>query len=134
MCKLFNLVLQHGYVPASFGAGIIIPLVKDRLGDISKVDNYRAITVGCVISKAFELCISNKFGNFLTSHELQFGFKKDIGCANAVYVVQQIVEHFNSRGSSVYISSLDASKAFDRVNHSILFNKINLSQCPPLFN
>jgi len=70
----------------------------------------------------FELSL----GNFLNSHDLQFGFKKDIGCANAVYVVQQVVKHFTSRSSAVCISSLDASKAFDRVNLSwhILFEKL----------
>ena len=52
---------------------------------------------------------------FLYSNDLQFGFKKGIGCANAIHVVQQVVEHFNVRGSTVFISSLDASKAFDRV-------------------
>jgi hypothetical protein len=124
LCKLFNLILQHGYVPANFGSGIIIPLVKDRLGDVSKIDNYRAITVGSFFSKIFELCVSSKFGNFLNSNDLQFGFKKGIGCANAVYAVQQVVEHFNNRGSIVFVSSLDASKAFDRVNHDILINKL----------
>ena len=49
LCRLFNLILQHGYVPSAFCVGIIIPLVKDRLGDSSNVDNYRAITVGSVI-------------------------------------------------------------------------------------
>jgi len=83
LCNLFNLIIQYDYVPAKFGTRIIIPLVKDRLGDISV--NYRAITVGCVISKVFELFLNDKFGNFLTSHHLQFGFKKGIGCANAVY-------------------------------------------------
>jgi len=51
--------------------------------------------------------------------------KKRIGCANAIYVVQQVVvEHFNTRGNTVFISSLDASKAFDRVDQCTLFTKL----------
>ena len=50
LCNLFNLIIPHGYVPAQFGSGIIIPLIKDRMGDATKVDNYRAITLSCVIS------------------------------------------------------------------------------------
>ena len=34
------------------------------------------------------------------------------------------MEHFTSLGSYVYILSLDASKAFDRVNHNTLINKL----------
>ena len=74
LCNLFNLIIQHGYVPAQFGSGIIIPLIKDRLGDATKLDNYRGITLSCVISKIFEFCVSSKYGNFLTSNDLQFGF------------------------------------------------------------
>ena len=39
-------------------------------------------------------------------------------------VVQQVVQYFNSRGSSLYVPSLDSSKAFDRINHSKLVNKL----------
>ena len=102
LCNLFSLIIHHGYVPDQFGSGIIIPLIKDRLGDETKLDNYRAITLCCVISKLFEFCVSLKYGNFLQSNDLQFGFKKGIGCADAIHVVQQVVEHFNASGSKVF--------------------------------
>jgi hypothetical protein len=35
LCRLFNLMLKHGYVPNQFGRGIIIPLVKDKHGDLT---------------------------------------------------------------------------------------------------
>ena len=40
--NLFNLIMLHGYVPSNFGCGIIVPILKDRLGDVSSLDNYRA--------------------------------------------------------------------------------------------
>jgi len=61
---------------------------------------------------------------------LQFGFQKGIGCANAIYVAQQVVEHFNSRCSTVFLSSLDASKAFDRVKNGIIVNKLIYRNVP----
>ena len=68
-----------------------------------------------------------KYNKFFVSDQLQFGFKQDIGCANATFALRQVVQYFNSRNSNVYIASLDASKAFDRVNHfkifSILYNR-----------
>ena len=52
--SLYPQLLLHGYVPDSFGSGIVIPLVKDKCGDMSSVDNYRPITLSPVISKIFE--------------------------------------------------------------------------------
>jgi len=84
------------------------------------------------ISKVFELCDSDKFCAFFTSHHLQFGFKKKMGCQNAIFALQQATNYFVQRGSTVYMSALDASKAFDRVNHSKVFDKLvaqNMTNC-----
>ena len=42
---LFNIMVHHGFVPDSFGNGVIIPLVKDKQGDLCDIDNYRGITL-----------------------------------------------------------------------------------------
>ena len=36
----------------------------------------------------------------------------------------QVADYFLCHGNSVYLALLDASKAFDRVNHVKLFNKV----------
>ena len=50
LATLFIAMLQHGYVPDNFGKGIIIPLVKHKLGDTSSSSNCRGITLGTNIS------------------------------------------------------------------------------------
>ena len=40
---LFSLFSSNGYVPDSFSFGIIIPIVNDKSGDPSLLDNYRPI-------------------------------------------------------------------------------------------
>ena len=59
----------------------------------------------------------------LVTDELQFGFKKATGCQcpQAVFTLQYVVEYFNVRGSSVFATALDITKAFDTVKHSLLF-------------
>jgi len=133
LTNVFNLMIIHGYVPNRFGHGIIVPLIKDRSGDISKLSNYRGISISPVISKLFEACLSIKFSKYLSSHNLQFGFKKNSSCASAVFVVQQTVEYYIERGSCVYLSALDASKAFDRVDHNTLFKKLAARDAPQCF-
>jgi len=129
----FNLVLRHGFVPNAFGSGVIVPLVKDRNGCHDKLSNYRGITLSPVISKLFEVCLSEKFSQFLSSHRLQFGFKRGSGCSSAIFVVQQVVQYYTQRGSNVYVCALDATKAFDYVDHTILIDKLIRRGVPPCF-
>ena len=82
--NLFNLVIQHGHVPAIFGEGVIVSLVKVKSGNVLNYDNYWCITISCIISKIFELCMLSKIEKYLVTNEQQFGFKKDIGCSQAV--------------------------------------------------
>ena len=69
-------------------------------------------------------CLLHKYEHFLYSGELQSGFKKNSGCSHALFVLSQVVDYFSSHGSTVYMASLDASKAFGRVNHIKLFEKL----------
>ena len=71
---LFSLILKHGYVPDDFGKGVLIPLVKDKAGDLSSVDNYRPITISPTLSKVFDHVMLAVFGNYIISDELRFGF------------------------------------------------------------
>ena len=73
---LFHMMLLHSYVPNSFGSGIVVPLVKDKCGDMSSVENYRPITLSPVISKIFESVLILKYGMFLNVNDRRFGFRK----------------------------------------------------------
>jgi len=131
--KLFNLLIRHGYVPNLLGEGVIVPLLKDKNGDISSSENYRAITINSVLVKIFETCMLHKFKEFFYSHDLQFGFKRKFGCSAALFSAQQVVRYFSSRGSCVHIACLDASKAFDRVLHGRLLSKMRERDFPECF-
>jgi len=91
---------------------------------VSSIENYRPITLSSVISKLFESVVLDKFQAFMKTDDLQFGFKKGLSCSHAIYALRQGVEYFSNRGSNTYIASLDASKAFDLVNHLKLFSTL----------
>jgi len=57
LCLLFNLFVKHGYVPDQFMKSVIVPLVKCKTGDLSDVNNYRAIAISTSISKLFEIVL-----------------------------------------------------------------------------
>jgi len=71
---LFNIMTVHCFVPDDFGVGVIIPIIRDRLGDISDVNNYRRITLSPVVSKLFEYCLLDKYQATMIRSDVQFGF------------------------------------------------------------
>ena len=52
--------------------------------------------------------------------------KENVGCVHAIYsnTVKSVLNYFNKQGSTVTMAALDISKAFDKVNHYVLFSKL----------
>jgi len=123
--KLFVIMISIiGYVPDAFGRRIIIPIPKEgKKSKNDKVDSYRGITISPIISKVFEMCILTCLEGYLTSSDRQFGFKRGVGCSDALYTLRKVVDIFTNNGSTVNICSLDLKSAFDHVNHCALFIK-----------
>ena len=79
-----------------FGKGITIPVLKDKLGDVSSVDNYRPITISPVICKIFKYCLLFQFEGDLESSHLQFGFKNNSSCSHAIFLLKEVTDYFVS--------------------------------------
>lgn len=103
---------------------VITPIVKDKKGNLTMQGNYRPIAVTCVASKLLESMILHKYSDILFSSDHQFGFKKKHSTDMCVFALKEIVGKYNSCSSPVYLAFMDASKAFDKVNHWILFKKL----------
>ena len=93
---LFNCMMLHVCVPDQFGVGIVVPLVKDSLGNANDSAIYGGITLSVFLSKMFEYCLINKYENFVPSSDLQFGFKKKMACSHAIFALHQCVDNNNN--------------------------------------
>ena len=133
LCLLFNAMLKHSFVPSAFHCGVIIPLLKNKHGDASRLDMYRGITLSVVVSQLFELALLSIYGDSLTSDNLQFGFKKDSSCSHALFTLGKTVKYFTKRGSKIHCISYDATKAFDKVLHHGLLLKMLRRGIPVTF-
>jgi len=86
-------MLLHGFVPDSFAIGVSIPLLKCKTGNINDVDHYRAITLSPIISKVFELLLLSLCQDVLETDMLQFGFKCNSGCMDAIFTLKSVIQH-----------------------------------------
>jgi Reverse transcriptase (RNA-dependent DNA polymerase) len=127
---LFKAIILHSYVPDDFGVGIIVPLVKDKPGELENVSNYRGIILIPIISKVLEGVLLSQCEECLICADLQFGFRKDLGCQHALFALKASVDFFTTRRGSVYATALYISKAFDIVNHSELMGALTTAGVP----
>ena len=121
---LFNGLMTHSYLPYDFLCGTISPIVKDASGDSTDSSNYRPITLGPTFSQLFEYLLFDKFGPFLESDNLQFGFKRNHSASHAVFALKSCVDYYLKHGSNVLVAFMDCSKAFDTVSHFGIFLKL----------
>ena len=54
----------------------------------------------------------------------QFGFQQKLGTDTCIYILKEIVEKYRSLNGCIFMCFLNASKAFERVKHSVLFSKL----------
>ena len=86
----------------------------------------RPIALATIISKLFESTILLKCEMFLDTCPCQFGFKKGHSTDMCIYVLKEFIEFYRSQNTSVrvLVTLLDASKAYDKIDHWQLFNKL----------
>ena len=121
---LFNAIIQHGHVPHEFLSGLITPLVKDSEGDVTSTANYRGLTLSVVFASMLESAILLKIGHLLITDPLQFGYKPKHSTSHALFTLRSCIDYFVDHGSNVFVSFLDCSKGFDKVDHHGIFIKL----------
>ena len=78
LCILFNAFLKFGYVPSNFSLAAIVPLVKNKSGDLCDANNYRAIALSNAISKILESLLCDYIESIDDVDLYQFGFSRSL--------------------------------------------------------
>ena len=123
---LFNASLRSGVFPAVWKHTFITPIFKG--GDRSDCAFYRGIAILSAIPKLFEKIVCDhlepafRFIIDPSQHGCRAGHST---CTNLTLFVDDVL---NAMGKSFQVDAVytDFAKAFDRVNHQLLINKLNL--------
>ena len=97
----------------------MVPLVKDKLGDLTSSNNYRSIAISSIIIKIYN--IANITVDSLKLDDLQFGYQYEVSTSICTFIAIETISYFQQNNSDVYACLMDMSKAFDTVQHSVLF-------------
>ena len=97
-------------------------------GDRSDVNNYRPISLTCILSKITEHIICSCLWDHLDHNnavtEKQHGFRKGLNTTTQLLHVVHFASQALNDKDNYHIISFDFSKAFDRVPHNLLLDKL----------
>ena len=124
LVKYFNKLFSSGSYPKEWTKAIIVPLHKK--GDINDVDNYRGIPLLNVMSKVFTHIVNRGLTDWAELNtvisDAQAGFRTQYSTMDHILTLYACVQEYMNRGATFYVAYIDFSKAFDSVQHSLLWS------------
>ena len=122
---LFNQSLEEGTFPEIFKLSEVIPLHKGT--SRIEVTNYRPILLLLTISKILEKIVHARTYEFLNVtnqlYQSQYGFPSMHACEHAIgELLGEITKNLQHSRFTI-TTFLDLSKAFDMLQHSVIFKK-----------
>ena len=126
LSRLFRQSLSEGRVPSGWKHGRITACHK--AGPKNNPENYRPISLLPIVSKVLETIVNRRLLRFLTEHKAipdhQFGFRTGRSALDMAAHTTQRWSNSLDKGHEVRVVSLDLSRAFDRVWHRGLMEKL----------
>lgn len=121
---LFQQSLRECVFPNVWKKAHIIPIHKK--GSKSSIENYRPISILNTVGKLFEKIVYNRIYPIIERGipQTQHGFLKGRSTTSNLALFSNFVLQHMEGGGQVDVVYTDFKKAFDRVDHSILMDKL----------
>ncbi|VDO72770.1 unnamed protein product [Schistosoma margrebowiei] len=97
-----------------------------KIGDLSKCDKYRGITLLSIPGKIFNRVLLNRMKDSVDTQlrDQQVGFHKDRSCTDQITTLRITVEQSIEWNSSLYINFIDYENSFDSVDRTTLWKPL----------
>ena len=69
-------MLIHGVASGGLLLSTLVPIPKNKRGNKTDSNNYRAIAISSLLGKLFDLIVLSEHGSSLETVNMQFGFLK----------------------------------------------------------
>ena len=125
--ELCNKIYDTGYIPDDMRKSTFIPIPK-KAKAVNCTD-FRTISLMSHVTKMLVKIILHRNSTVIDREigENQSGFRKGKGTREGIYNLRTINERYLEKQKDVYICFIDYEKAFDRVNHDKLIEKLKLA-------
>uniref|UniRef100_A0AC35TPZ0 Reverse transcriptase domain-containing protein n=1 Tax=Rhabditophanes sp. KR3021 TaxID=114890 RepID=A0AC35TPZ0_9BILA len=121
LLKQFNRYLETMRTPPKWKESKVILLYKK--GCRKQAGNYRPLSLTSHVYKIFAGLILTRLNSTLSTEigDYQFGFRRGVSTANAIVVVENILEKMYEHDSGIGMVFVDYSKAFDTVIRNCIY-------------
>jgi sorting nexin-29 len=120
---LFNICLRTSKIPEIWRQSYLKILYKGK-GDTTSPDSYRGLALLCNPLKILTSIINKRLIAHLQFPESQHGFRPGRSTRTPLRELLHEARHHLSEGNSLYALFVDFKKAFDSVDRSRLFTKV----------
>ena len=130
LAVIFNYSLQTGAIPSEWKLANVVPIFKK--GDRLSPSNYRPVSLTCIACKLLEHIVLHEI-NPLLENQLavqQHGFRKGFSCDTQLATTLTDITYKVDRSKIIHAAVLDFSKAFDKVDHFLLIQKLQSFDIP----
>ena len=123
---IYQQSLDTGDVPPDWKTANIVPIFKK--GSKAKPSNYRPVSLTSIACKIMEHIIASQVMDFMEDNnilcDVQHGFRHNRSCESQLIITtDDLARVLNTQGQTD-MTILDFSKAFDKVPHHRLINKL----------
>ena len=128
---LFTSIFTHGFIPSKMIDSVLVPIIKNKAGTLADKNNYRSTGISSVCSKILERIILDRIERYVVITDNQVGFKRCHSTETSIFLLKEILQYFKRNDTTSFLCFMDASKAFDRINHGKLLNILQEYDIPP---